>query len=1300
KQNAKYRCPYCLMPLLFIAAGGTLALALRAAVRVLQRRKEDANHRDGYGKEEDFFFTDEDAGTSTSYRRADNRTLDLSCPVPEKACGEQSLHLSRQHLEAVAAEPEFVEDGPFEDLASVSSSEARRRATSIRKVREWDDTGATLDWIQAEAIDRDGSAGGASSGSGSGGVGSGGSGGGSGGSGGSGSSCGEDSRTLTGGRTATRSAASSSATSSSPSHQEAPPSPFSTPQSSRLHACGPTQGGTPAKTAFGSLVALESAGPKQQQQLQLVCGEWVAGKGGDVAAVCDIARGSGGGGAGAVAAARKGVSEAVAACSSTAGICSHDSGGSGAGDGSGGGGSGGVDAVGQGAGRDGVPLPALPFTEQEICDIHTNSNKKGGKKSDSNSCGTGETATSSSRHSSCSPAASAAHSSDPESEKQAKQHHPKHQPQPQQQHQRRSVSDPDPDPASASASASAAAAPAASAKPATTTTTSKTAPPPAAPSPSPARPRLTDLHAELEERRSAEAAAAAAAAQPLPPTILATRPPDPKSLLAIQKQVEALRLQHLQRQAQALLPAPAASRGAGQQPLQHMTQQQQPLQQQQQVHVQQVGMQQLQRDIAGGAYMLQAQQPVAGATGVPQMLHPSQLLQQKQQLLQQLLQRQLQQQQQATPGNMYQGYCKAASGGSTLTTAAATASAIATSTASHGAGLMPSRLLFFSAPSSPSPSPLRSAPQERALLVPSQETPATPAACAAYPCSPSSPLYGDRWPEEAVRAARMGTVQCQSRQRERGESPNRQPPEQQSQTQQLQQLQTRLLQQQQQQQQGAYQGAAAGVSNSALLPPSQLLATQHAAWGMQPQVTMQPAAQQAHQMGSPSRGQQGMPQAATRLMDAAAASMQAFGSPVSPPISPDDEKKRPRPPQSPIRAQHERLQQQQQLQQPLTVQELFALQQQQQRQLQGQQQQHSSSLPHAPAESAFARATAAAAAALAGSRRFSPSFHEPTSPPASPLIQAYHHSDSNNVANTTPLTAVDSVRRTQEWISSTASQQGHQHHQQQQQPGLANAPSFAHSLAVAAAKQLLGTSPIPIPAIIGPPAITASFAPSSPPRHTLPTAAIGGVSYTSSSPGSFRIPAGVTDAPAPAPTPQFPLAPGSNSPQDSMHHPPRPPPLQLQLLQSPSIARSLSPNQLDTLTSRVSGGGSSHGSRSNANSPSGRPRHSSTRRRQREQLLLLAQQKLAASQIPPSLLALYGSHLLQESGEQFVEAPKLPSGRAFFVPLKHEHRLDVSSERLSSRLSGGGSCQDAEELTSVRSLGTTTLGASTEGFGR
>ncbi|GIL71684.1 hypothetical protein Vretifemale_2207, partial [Volvox reticuliferus] len=40
---------------------------------------------------------------------------------------------------------------------------------------------------------------------------------------------------------------------------------------------------------------------------------------------------------------------------------------------------------------------------------------------------------------------------------------------------------------------------------------------------------------------------------PLPPTILAIRAPDPQTLLAIQRQVDALRLQHLQRQAQALL---------------------------------------------------------------------------------------------------------------------------------------------------------------------------------------------------------------------------------------------------------------------------------------------------------------------------------------------------------------------------------------------------------------------------------------------------------------------------------------------------------------------------------------------------------------------------------------------------------------------------------------------------------------------------------------------------------------------------------------------------------------------------
>ena len=49
---------------------------------------------------------------------------------------------------------------------------------------------------------------------------------------------------------------------------------------------------------------------------------------------------------------------------------------------------------------------------------------------------------------------------------------------------------------------------------------------------------------------------------PLPPSILETRPPDVSSLLAIRKQVEVLRLMHLQRQAAALLAAPAAGRGS------------------------------------------------------------------------------------------------------------------------------------------------------------------------------------------------------------------------------------------------------------------------------------------------------------------------------------------------------------------------------------------------------------------------------------------------------------------------------------------------------------------------------------------------------------------------------------------------------------------------------------------------------------------------------------------------------------------------------------------------------------------
>ncbi|KAG2449806.1 hypothetical protein HYH02_005329 [Chlamydomonas schloesseri] len=91
-----------------------------------------------------------------------------------------------------------------------------------------------------------------------------------------------------------------------------------------------------------------------------------------------------------------------------------------------------------------------------------------------------------------------------------------------------------------------------------------------------------------------------------------------------------------------------------------------------------------------------------------------------------------------------------------------------------------------------------------------------------------------------------------------------------------------------------------------------------------------------------------------------------------------------------------------------------------------------------------------------------------------------------------------------------------------------------------------------------------------------------------------------------------------------------------------------------SISSQNSGG---DGAQSSHRSSSRRHRESSKAKAKREAAVLQAK---VANGPPPSPLALMGAKLLHEAGEKLQPAPRLPTGRAFFVPLRPDLRLDVN----------------------------------------
>lgn len=119
------------------------------------------------------------------------------------------------------------------------------------------------------------------------------------------------------------------------------------------------------------------------------------------------------------------------------------------------------------------------------------------------------------------------------------------------------------------------------------------------------------------------------------------------------------------------------------------------------------------------------------------------------------------------------------------------------------------------------------------------------------------------------------------------------------------------------------------------------------------------------------------------------------------------------------------------------------------------------------------------------------------------------------------------------------------------------------------------------------------------------------------------------------------------------------------------------------------GGGSRHGSRHGSGS-----RHESSHHRRRAERHRVAAenqmiaQKLAAQEAAPlSPLAVYSARLLHEAGEKLKPAPRSPTGRAFFVPLKHELRLEMS-EKHSSVGTANGYDTEGDGDESTRSFAT------------
>ncbi|KAG2437854.1 hypothetical protein HXX76_005472 [Chlamydomonas incerta] len=135
-----------------------------------------------------------------------------------------------------------------------------------------------------------------------------------------------------------------------------------------------------------------------------------------------------------------------------------------------------------------------------------------------------------------------------------------------------------------------------------------------------------------------------------------------------------------------------------------------------------------------------------------------------------------------------------------------------------------------------------------------------------------------------------------------------------------------------------------------------------------------------------------------------------------------------------------------------------------------------------------------------------------------------------------------------------------------------------------------------------------------------------------------------------------------------------------------------------SITSQNSGG---DGAQSSHRSSS-KQRESSKAKARREAAALQA--KLANAP-PPSPLALLGAKLLQEAGEKLQPAPRMPTGRAFFVPIRPDLRLDISEHEHTDSPGSGLSPADSRDLErattqdmgSARSAAT---GSAAGGWGR
>ncbi|GLI63869.1 hypothetical protein VaNZ11_006985 [Volvox africanus] len=467
------------MPFLVLAAGSTIVLALRLASRFLRQRNQDS-------EEDDLFFPDEDveASTSCQYGGVDapragapfgsySSTSGLEAHLPEQRSQYGSARVERTKLtkEDIQVLTGFLDAGaslPGEsgcaipaDLLSISSGEARRRAASVRKVRDWDDSGGSRDW----ATDTDGRRAGSGMSHDDDDCG-----------GGGGHSDGEERQGMKDAPQLSDGSAASSTSRPGPRSQPAPSNRGIKQVAKPQLNTGGSSGGC------GSVTAATIAGD-------------VEGTGDRALSAGRLRTGSG-------AAAAEGSLGLQVSCSSVLANCSH------------------------GSGTD----TSVPFR----------------------SCGTGTaTLTSSSSPGTSQSTEGPELRSDTDSEKlrQKSQEHKQHR-EKEKQSRRSNLSDSGDIVAEVLAAGKVEQAAALAADRA-------------------AVPVVFTAQVEEVERpgelplalRSSSPPSVPPPPPPLPPTIVAIRVPDPQSLLAIQRQVDALRLQHLQRQAQALMAMPLASRG-------------------------------------------------------------------------------------------------------------------------------------------------------------------------------------------------------------------------------------------------------------------------------------------------------------------------------------------------------------------------------------------------------------------------------------------------------------------------------------------------------------------------------------------------------------------------------------------------------------------------------------------------------------------------------------------------------------------------------------------------------------------